>query len=101
MDKRPTAVDELRQIIRQEVGPIATPDHILLVKDVPKTKSGKIMRRVIRKIATFEMDTMGDLSTLVNPAAIPPLVEALQKIVKPGIPLDGAAVPQAVNSRDN
>eukprot|EP00070_Physeter_catodon_P015703 XP_023973881.2 acetyl-coenzyme A synthetase-like [Physeter catodon] len=98
---RPTAVDELRQIIRQEVGPIATPDHILLVSEVPKTKSGKIMRRLLRKIATFELDNMGDLSTLVNPSAIPPLVETLQSIVRPGLQQDVAALTHATSSRDS
>nr|BDS15752.1 acetyl-CoA synthetase [Sarcocystis cruzi] len=99
-DKGPATVDELRQIIRRQVGPIATPDHILLVNDVPKTKSGKIMRRLLRKIATFEVDNMGDLSTLVNPSSIPPLVDTLQNLVKPGLQADAAALSSAINTRD-
>ncbi len=55
---------------RSMIGPIATPDQILLVKDLPKTRSGKIMRRILRKLAAGEGDSLGDVSTLLNPECV-------------------------------
>ena len=55
---------------RNIIGPIATPDEILLVKDLPKTRSGKIMRRILRKLAAGEGDQLGDVSTLLNPECV-------------------------------
>ncbi|CEM09953.1 unnamed protein product [Vitrella brassicaformis CCMP3155] len=55
---------ELRDIVRKEIGPIATPDYILITPTLPKTRSGKIIRRLLRKIAASETDSLGDLSTL-------------------------------------
>jgi len=54
--------------IREEIGPIATPKDVLVVKDLPKTRSGKIMRRILRKVFTEE--ELGDLSTLANPESV-------------------------------
>ena len=66
--------DVLKQKIvascRTLIGPIATPDQILLVKDLPKTRSGKIMRRILRKLAAGEGDQLGDTSTLLNPECV-------------------------------
>ena len=66
--------DELKAKIvascRQLIGPIATPDEILLVGDLPKTRSGKIMRRILRKLAAGEGDALGDTSTLLNPDCV-------------------------------
>ncbi len=62
--------------IRKEIGPTTTPKEVYLVKDLPKTRSGKIMRRVLRKLFTGE--ELGDLSTLANPES----VEEIKKIVK-------------------
>ena len=57
-------VKQLRQTVREQIGPIATPDHIILIaQDLPKTRSGKIMRRILRKIASLEIDELGDAST--------------------------------------
>ncbi len=55
---------------RDIIGPIATPDEILLVEDLPKTRSGKIMRRILRKLAAGEGDQLGDVSTLLNPECV-------------------------------
>lgn len=55
---------------RDMIGPIATPDEILIVQDLPKTRSGKIMRRILRKLAAGEGDQLGDVSTLVNPECV-------------------------------
>jgi acetyl-CoA synthetase len=70
--------DELRQElinqVRQEIGPIATPDIIQWAPGLPKTRSGKIMRRILRKIAANEADQIGDTSTLADPAVVEDLV---------------------------
>ena len=66
--------DLLRAHVRQEIGPIATPDAIQFVTGLPKTRSGKIMRRILRKIAEGEADALGDTSTLADPAVVEELV---------------------------
>jgi acetyl-CoA synthetase len=67
---------ELRDWVRREIGPIATPDAIQWAPGLPKTRSGKIMRRILRKIAANEFDSLGDISTLADPAVVQQLVEA-------------------------
>ena len=65
---------ELVQWVRKEIGPIATPDVIQWAPGLPKTRSGKIMRRILRKIAANEHDQLGDTSTLADPAVVEDLV---------------------------
>ena len=65
---------ELVQMVRTEIGPIASPDVIQWAPSLPKTRSGKIMRRILRKIAANETDTLGDTSTLADPAVVDDLV---------------------------
>lgn len=60
--------------VRQEIGPIAAPDHIQFAPSLPKTRSGKIMRRILRKIAANEHDSLGDTSTLADPAVVDDLI---------------------------
>ena len=71
--------DELRRElvlwVRKEIGPIATPDLIQWAPGLPKTRSGKIMRRILRKIAANEQDQLGDTTTLADPAVVDDLVE--------------------------
>ena len=67
--------DELRQWVRREIGPIATPDLIHFTHGLPKTRSGKIMRRILRKVAANEHDSLGDISTLADPTVVANLVE--------------------------
>ena len=67
-------IDELVQQVRTEIGPIARPDVIQLAPGLPKTRSGKIMRRILRKIAAGEIDDLGDTSTLADPAVVEDLV---------------------------
>ncbi len=69
-------VGELRGEVRHRIGPIAAPDHILIAKGLPKTRSGKIMRRILRKIAERKPDDVGDVSTLADPGVVEALVEA-------------------------
>ena len=65
---------ELVGWVRKEIGPIASPDQILFAADLPKTRSGKIMRRILRKIAEDEYTNIGDTSTLADPAVVTDLV---------------------------
>ena len=66
---------ELRQWVRKEIGPIATPDFIQWAPGLPKTRSGKIMRRILRKVAENDYSNLGDTSTLADPAVVEHLVE--------------------------
>ena len=64
----------LKHQVRQAIGPIAVPDQIQLVTTLPKTRSGKIMRRILRKIAVGEYEDLGDVTTLAEPSAVDELV---------------------------
>ena len=66
---------ELRQWVRKEIGPIATPDFIQWAPGLPKTRSGKIMRRILRKVAENDYENLGDTSTLADPTVVEDLVE--------------------------
>ena len=66
---------ELKQWVRKEIGPIATPDLIQFAPGLPKTRSGKIMRRILRKIAANEHEELGDVSTLADPQVVQNLVQ--------------------------
>ena len=68
----------LVQHVRAEIGPIATPDLIQFAPGLPKTRSGKIMRRILRKIAEDSFDNLGDTSTLAEPAVVDDLIENRQ-----------------------
>ena len=61
--------------MRQEIGPIASPDVIHWAPALPKTRSGKIMRRLLRKIAANETDQLGDITTLADPSVVQKLIE--------------------------
>ncbi len=77
---------ELVQWVRKEIGPIASPDLIQFAPSLPKTRSGKIMRRILRKIAEDEFSNLGDTSTLADPAVVDDLVNNRQnkKVAKAG-----------------
>ena len=66
---------ELVQHVRKEIGPIASPDIIQWAPGLPKTRSGKIMRRILRKLAENELETLGDTSTLADPSVVDHLIE--------------------------
>ncbi len=66
---------ELRNHVRAEIGPIATPDHLHFTPGLPKTRSGKIMRRILRKIAENDFANLGDTSTLADPTVVDTLVD--------------------------
>ena len=69
---------ELRAWVRTEIGPIASPDLIQWAPGLPKTRSGKIMRRILRKIAENDFGALGDISTLADPAVVDDLIENRQ-----------------------
>ncbi len=66
--------DELKQVVRKKIGPIATPDLVHFTAGLPKTRSGKIMRRILRKIAANEHDQLGDTTTLADPSVVEELI---------------------------
>jgi acetyl-CoA synthetase len=69
---------ELRDWVRKEIGPIASPDQIQFAEGLPKTRSGKIMRRILRKIAEDDFGNLGDTSTLADPGVVTDLVDNRQ-----------------------
>ena len=66
---------ELKLWVRKQIGPIATPDIIQFAPSLPKTRSGKIMRRILRKIAANKHNELGDTTTLADPSVVSSLVE--------------------------
>ena len=68
-------VGALKEQVRQAIGPIAAPDRIQVVSGLPKTRSGKIMRRILRKIAAGEYEELGDITTLADPGVVEKLVD--------------------------
>ncbi len=76
----PELETELRQWVRREIGPIATPDHLHFTPSLPKTRSGKIMRRILRKIAENDTGSLGDTSTLADPTVVEALVEGRRNL---------------------
>ena len=66
---------DLKNVVREKIGPIATPDLIHFSPNLPKTRSGKIMRRILRKIASNEHDQLGDISTLADPTVVDELIK--------------------------
>jgi acetyl-CoA synthetase len=67
--------------VSSEIGPIAKPDHVHLVPELPKTRSGKIMRRILRKVAAGdrELEAMGDITTLADPSIVQVIIDTAPK----------------------
>ena len=90
-DQPPLAIEGLGQTLAAElehagvsvnvVNPGATPDQIMIVPGLPKTRSGKIMRRILRNIAAGEYTDLGDITTLADPPVVEKLVEGHKKLV--------------------
>ena len=74
---------ELVAWVRKDIGPIASPDQIQFAPGLPKTRSGKIMRRILRKIAEDDFGALGDTSTLADPTVVDDLIKNRQKRPKP------------------
>src|SRR5690606_34138620 len=79
---------ELVATVRKEIGPIASPDLIQWAPGLPKTRSGKIMRRILRKIAANEHEQLGDVSTLADPGVVATLVK--ERLNQPAPRAEGA-----------
>ena len=69
---------EILAIITKEIGPIAKPDKIQFVPGLPKTRSGKIMRRILRKVAEGDTSNLGDTSTLLDPSVVAEIIKGAQ-----------------------
>ena len=67
-------IKDLKLTIRERIGPIATPDFIQITDGLPKTRSGKIMRRILRKIASNDFENLGDTTTLADPNVVSNLI---------------------------
>jgi acetyl-CoA synthetase len=67
--------NQITDVVRSVIGPIAKPDKIQIVSGLPKTRSGKIMRRILRKVASNDLSNMGDTSTLLNPDIVEEIIQ--------------------------
>ena len=65
--------------VRKQIGPFAAPKAIFIVEDLPKTRSGKIMRRILRKILSGEEDSLGDTSTLSDPSVVDKIIDTVKQ----------------------
>ena len=79
VDDNATLVTEVRAEISKQIGPIAKPDRVMVVSGLPKTRSGKIMRRILRNLAANKTDQLGDISTLLNPEIVEEIIAGLAK----------------------
>ena len=79
-DSEESFIKELTVLVRKKIGPIATPDFIQITTDLPKTRSGKIMRRILRKIANNDTADMGDISTLADTSVVQTLIDNRKNI---------------------
>ena len=75
VDSTDKLLTEMRFAVREHIGPIATPDHLQIAPALPKTRSGKIMRRILRKIAENDFGSLGDTSTLADPSVVQNLID--------------------------
>jgi acetyl-CoA synthetase len=66
---------EIKAMVRKIIGPIAKPEYVQIVSDLPKTRSGKIMRRILRKVASKDVSSLGDTSTLLNPEIVEEIIK--------------------------
>jgi acetyl-CoA synthetase len=80
VDETPELVAELRMSVRTEVGAFCMPDMIVITPSLPMTRSGKIMRRILRKIVCGETDTLGDTSTLADPSIVDTLINKVESL---------------------
>ena len=71
-------IDEIKNTVKKIIGPIAKPDEIQVVSGLPKTRSGKIMRRILRKVASKDISNLGDTSTLLNPEIVDEIIRGTQ-----------------------
>ena len=72
-------INEIRETVNKIIGPIAKPDKVQIVPGLPKTRSGKIMRRILRKVASGDSSNLGDTSTLLNPEVVEEIIKGAAK----------------------
>ena len=82
VEETPELLQELKQNVRQEIGSFASPDLICMAASLPMTRSGKIMRRILRKIVCNEVDSLGDTSTLADPSIVDTLIDKVAELRK-------------------
>jgi len=75
----PQLSKELILQVRKAIGPFAAPKRVIIVDDLPKTRSGKIMRRILRKILAGEEDQLGDTSTLADPSVVDKIIQTVHE----------------------
>jgi acetyl-CoA synthetase len=75
----PDLIESIKDVVRNKIGRFAAPDKIHITKGLPKTRSGKVMRRILRKIAATEYEGLGDISTLADPSVVETLVSEHKK----------------------
>lgn len=81
-DKGDGTRKELVMQVRKQIGPFAAPKAVFIVDDLPKTRSGKIMRRILRKILSGEEDSLGDTSTLSDPSVVDKIIDTVKSSKK-------------------
>lgn len=81
--------------VRKSIGPFAAPKAVYVVDDLPKTRSGKIMRRILRKILSDEEDQLGDISTLSDPSVVKAIIKDVHKMQVPPSPRSNVKPPQS------
>ena len=79
-DESQELLQGLKLHVRKEIGPIAAPEVIQFAPGLPKTRSGKIMRRILRKIASDEVESLGDTSTLADPSVVNELIDGKKRL---------------------
>lgn len=79
----PELIEAIKDVVRKDIGRFASPDAIHITKGLPKTRSGKVMRRILRKIAAAEYEGLGDISTLADPSVVQGIVDEHKKKFKP------------------
>ncbi|KAI4875905.1 hypothetical protein NFI96_021479 [Prochilodus magdalenae] len=78
-ENQQAVIDDLRHMVANKIAKYAVPDHFLVVKRLPKTRSGKIMRRILRKVAMSQTDSLGDISTLDDPSVVTEIIQAHER----------------------
>lgn len=73
-----TVIKDLKNQVRSHIGAFATPDMVVVIPGLPKTRSGKVMRRILRKVVAGEEDSLGDVSTLADPSVVEAIINKVK-----------------------